>query len=146
MIRLATPADAPAVRRLQQLLDDPAPALLSTALDANAPTAIGQVMLAETDRIVGYALTVPGPQEHAPSSVYLAELAVTPDARREDHATALVDDVAARYAEHDRLEVVVAADDPDARQFYQAVGFNEQERLPDRFDGRDGWLLFRRLP
>ena len=144
-VRPATPADAPAARALQEVLDHRAPRLLDAALDAG--TAAGEVLVAETDAdvIVGYALAVPGATDADPSTVYLAELAVAPPARRAGHATALVEAVAARYAGYDELRVVVAADDTAARSFYDATGFRDRALLPDRFDGDDGRLLVRGL-
>ncbi|PSQ23171.1 N-acetyltransferase [Halobacteriales archaeon QS_9_67_17] len=144
-VRPVTPADAPAVRALQEVLDHRAPRLLDAALDAN--TAVGEVLVVETDGdgIVGYALAVPGATNADPTTVYLAELAVAPPARRAGHATALVEAVAARYAGYDELRVVVAVDDAAARSFYDTTGFRDRALLPDRFDGDGGRLLVRSL-
>ena len=103
------------------------------------------MLVAETDTVVGYALAVPGATDADPSTVYLAELAVAPAARRAGHATALVEAVTARYAGYDELRAVVAADDAAARDFYDAVGFRDRALLPERFDGDDGRLLVRGL-
>lgn len=130
-VRPATDADAPAVRRLQSLLDRPAPRLLEAALGGT-----GELLVATAEAgVVGYALAVPGEEEW-----YLAELAVAPAARREGHGRRLVAAVAARCT---TLRVTVAADDDRARAFYDALGFERVERLPERFGDRDGLLLRR---
>ncbi|MFB6117301.1 GNAT family N-acetyltransferase [Halosegnis sp.] len=141
MIRPAVPADAPAVRYLQELLPSRAPRLLETAVAVDGP---GEVIVADDGGIVGYALAVPGAHDATPSSVYLAELAVAEDARRCGVGTSLVEWLTTRHADYDEVSVVVAVDAP-ARGFYESLGFTERKRLPDRFGDIDGVLLFRRL-
>ncbi|KAB7515916.1 GNAT family N-acetyltransferase [Halosegnis rubeus] len=137
MIRPARPADKPAVRALQSLLNHRAPALLEAAFDAGA----GDVVVATNEgSVVGYALAVPGDE-----TVYLAELAVAPGVRREGYGRRLVASLSDDYDEFDQLRVTVAAGDDGARAFYTACGFWELDRIEDRFDGEDGLLLLRRL-
>jgi len=145
VIRDATPADRPAVRELQALLEEPSPSLLTAAFEVEGAGAGGDVLVADDGGVVGYALVVPGTVEATPSVAYLAELAVVPEARREGHATRLVAAVAERYGAHDQLRVTVAADDESARSFYASAGFREHEKRPDRFENTDGLLLVRRL-
>lgn len=145
MIRDATTADRSAVRDLQTLLDHPAPTLLAAAFDIEARGAGGDVLVADDGGVVGYALVVPGEADAKPSVAYVAELVVVPEARHEGHATQLVEAVVDRYSAYDQLRVTVAADDETARSFYASVGFREVDRLPDRFDERDGLLLVREL-
>jgi len=143
VIRDATPADRPAVRGLQALIEYPAPSLLAAAFEVGERGVGGDLLVADDGGVVGYALVVPGDTDTTPSVAYVAELAVAPDARREGHATRLVEAVADRYGEYDQLRVVVAADDGAARSFYAASGFRELDRLADRFGTTDGLLLAR---
>jgi ribosomal-protein-alanine N-acetyltransferase len=145
VIRDASPADRPAVRGLQALLEDPAPSLLTAAFEVERPGAGGDVLVADDGGVVGYALVVPGKVDASPSVAYLAELAVAPGARRGGHASRLVEAVVERYGAYDQLRVTVAADDAAARAFYASVGFEEREELPSRFEGTDGLSLVREL-
>lgn len=157
-VREATPADRPAVRELQKLLDHRAPALLEAAFDTRASGVAGDVFVVDSGGVVAYALAVPGSREASerasgeaasheaePSVVYLAELAVAPGVRREGHASRLIEALAARYHEYDQLRVTVAAGDDGARAFYASAGFWELDELPGRFGDEDGLLLLRGL-
>lgn len=137
MIRPAVPADRPALVRLQSYLPEPSPGLLDGALDEMALTpATALVSVAASDP-VGYLLAVPGD-----GTVYVAELVVDPDHRREGRARALLaacaDDAGAAS-----LTVTVAPDNAAARSLYEACGFENVRRLPGFFDGGPA-LLYRR--
>ncbi|MFB6256364.1 MAG: GNAT family N-acetyltransferase [Haloplanus sp.] len=133
MIRAATPADAPTLARLQSFLPEPSPDLLESALDAAAVTpATALVSTADTDAPVAYLLAVPG------DAVYVAELVVAPDHRREGRARALLDACAARAGPDATLTVTVASDNETARSCYRACGFEKEGTVPDFFDGGDG--------
>jgi ribosomal-protein-alanine N-acetyltransferase len=141
VIRPATPADEPALRRLQSHLPEPSPGLLASALDAAALTpATALVSVSEAEGApVGYLLAVPGD-----GTVYVAELVVDPDRRREGRARALLA-ACAEYVpeESPSLTVTVAPDNRAARALYEACGFEATRRLPDFFDDGPA-VLYRR--
>jgi ribosomal-protein-alanine N-acetyltransferase len=131
VIRPARPADAPALARLQSHLREPSPALLDSALDdAGITPATALVSTADdADDPVAYLLAVPGD-----GTVYVAELVVDPDHRREGRARALLDACAERAGEDAALTVTVSPDNAAARSLYRACGFEREARLPDFFD------------
>ena len=132
MIRAARPADAPTLARLQTLLPEPSPGLLESALDDDAMTpATALVSTANADTPVAYLLAVPG------DAVYVAELVVAPNHRREGRARALLDACAGRAGPDATLTVTVAPGNEAARSCYRACGFEEDGRVPDFFDGGD---------
>lgn len=143
MIRPARPADRSALTRLQSHLPEPSPGLLDSALDEAALTPATVLVSVDggenrrrTDEPVGYLLAVPGD-----GTVYVAELVVTPDHRREGRAKALLAACAER--EGPSLTVTVAPDNTAARALYEACGFETVRRLPDFF--HDGpAVLYRR--
>lgn len=134
-VRRARERDRVAVRALQALLDSPAPDLVGFAFDGP-----GTALVAERERVVGYALAVEGSQV-----VYLAELAVAPDARRDGVASALLDALAARFPDREELRATARADDERALAFYRDAGFRRRATLPERYGGTDGVLLARGL-
>ena len=128
MIRPATPADRPALVRLQSHLPEPSPDLLDAALDDAALTpATALVSAAEDEAPVAYLLAVPGDR-----TTYVAELVVAPARRREGRARALLTACAERT--DGALTVTVAPDNGAARSLYRECGFEQRERLPDFFD------------
>ncbi|WP_255148783.1 GNAT family N-acetyltransferase [Halorarius halobius] len=140
MIRAARPADQAAVEALQSHLDAPAPDLLDAAF-----AGVGDLLVAVDDGVVGYALAVPGDPEADPSVVYLAELVVSPEARRQGWGSALVEAVRERADGYDELRVTARADADAALAFYRARGFREAATLPGEFErdagADDGVLL-----
>ena len=129
MIRPATPADRPALVRLQSHLPEPSPGLLDAALDDAAPTPATALVSSDEDGTpVASLLAVPGD-----GTVYVAELVVDPDHRREGQARALLAACAER-ADGAALTVTVAPDNEAARSLYRDCGFEKRERLPDFFD------------
>ena len=152
-IRRATPADSTALRALQEHLDSPAPALLDAVLSGT----LGELLVAVADAPVGYLLAVdsgpPTPLTTTPSldgtagldgpTVHVAELVVTPTARRRGHASSLL---ARLLGEHPGATVTltVAPDNTAARSLYDRFGFELQRTVPDFFDDGPGLLLVRR--
>lgn len=140
MIRAATPADAPALARLQSFLPEPSPALLGSALDDDGAVTPVTALVSTVDACggsgagtpVGYLLAVPGD-----GTVYVAELVVAPEHRREGRARTLLDACAARAGGDATLTVTVAPDNEVARSLYRACGFEADGRVPDFFDGGD---------
>jgi ribosomal-protein-alanine N-acetyltransferase len=129
VIRPATPADRPALVRLQSHLPEPSPDLLDAALDDAALTpATALVSAAEDEAPVAYLLAVPGD-----GTTYVAELVVAPDHRREGRARALLAACAERAGD-DALTVTVAPDNAAARSLYRDCGFEKRGRLPDFFE------------
>ncbi|WP_332899876.1 GNAT family N-acetyltransferase [Haladaptatus sp. CMSO5] len=129
MIRRATDADLPALRAIQQAsLDEPWPDLLATTADGPL------ILVAEDPEPVGYLVAIPGEAE-----TYLAELAVTPAARRKGYATELLEALRERTA--GRVELTVQESDDGARAFYDSHGFTVAERLEDYYKSGDGLLL-----
>ena len=139
MIRLATPADRPALARLQSRLAEPSPGLLDGALDDASLTPATALVSVDGDEPVGYLLAVPGD-----GTVYVAELVVAPDHRREGRARALLSACADRASDATpSLTVTVAPDNEPARALYEDCGFEGVRRLPDFFEDGPG-LLYRR--
>jgi len=154
--REATPADLPRLRALQGHLAAPWPDLLDVAVDdtpAGGPLALvaeaGRAGPADAGEPVGYALVVPDDPEtddgtaDSARGVYIAELVVAPDHRREGHGSTLLDALAARFSGYDRLRLTTRADDERALAFYRATGFRVLDDLPDHYEAGDGLLLGR---
>lgn len=142
MIREATATDRPAVRALQErALASPAPELLDLAFESVAATAL----VDEDEDLLGYALALPGDPTADPTVVYLAEIVVAPDARREGRGSALLDALADRFPEYDELRLTARATDEGALGFYRENGFWTLADLPDHFEDGDGVLLVRDL-
>lgn len=137
-IRPATPADEPRLRAIQSAaLAEPWPELLSAAVDGPP-----SVLVAETDRPVGYALVVPGED-----AAYLAEIAVSSPVQGNGYGSALLERVLSRLAAEGvaRFRLTVRVDDDRARAFYDEFDFREVERVPDHYADGDGLLLERAL-
>jgi ribosomal-protein-alanine N-acetyltransferase len=152
VIRHARPVDEPALTSLQSYLREPSPRLLRAALASDTPSPVEALVSTSAggdrdaaddlagerrdgDQPVGYLLAVPGD-----GSVYVAELVVHPDARREGRATALL---SACHAAETRVSVTVAPENEAARSLYRRRGFDEVDRLPGFFaDGPA--VLYRR--
>ncbi|WP_338729639.1 GNAT family N-acetyltransferase [Haladaptatus sp. DJG-WS-42] len=129
MIRAAAEADLPALRAIQQVsLDEPWPDLLATTADGPL------ILVAEDPTPVGYLVAIPG-ETHT----YLAELAVTPAARRSGYGTELLDALTERTS--GRIELTVQESDDGARAFYNSHGFVVAERLESYYKNGDGLLL-----
>jgi len=117
-VRRLAPADEPAVRALQSLLEYADSDLVDAALDGPF---LGRVAI-EDGAVVGYAIALPGRE------TVLSELAVVPGSRRSGHGRALVEAVAAA-AGPDRLVVTTPAGDERAVTFYESLGFEADERF-----------------
>lgn len=137
MIRPATPAEEPALARLQSRLPEPSPGLLDAwASDAVASPVEVLVSATEAGRPAGYLLAVPGN-----GTAYVAELVVAPGHRREGRATALL---SAYVADAEgSVTVTVTPDNEAARALYRDCGFERVRRLPGFFQRGDA-VLYRR--
>jgi ribosomal protein S18 acetylase RimI-like enzyme len=142
-VRPAGSSDERTLKRLQSHLSEPSPELLAAALAERSTSAVGSsgalqtstllISPDETDRPVGYLLAVDG------ASTHIAELAVDPDHRRENRATALLNEVCTNGTEP--VTVHVAADNRPALSLYRRVGFVESTRSAEQFEGSDGLTL-----
>jgi ribosomal-protein-alanine N-acetyltransferase len=142
-VRPAGSSDERILKRLQSHLSEPSPELLAAALaerstDVGIPVGSLQTSTLlitpdSTDQPVGYLLAVEG------ASTHIAELAVDPDYRRENRATALLNEVCTNATEP--VTVHVAADNRPALSLYRRVGFVESARSAEQFEGSDGLTL-----
>ena len=129
-------ADEPAVRSLQRHLAYADPELVTAALEGPF---LGVVAVAAGD-VAGYAVALPGRE------TTLSELVVAPDRRRSGRGRALVEAVSAAGT-GDALVVTTPAAEQEARRFYEALGFEVDERLAGFYgdgDGGDALRLVRR--
>lgn len=174
MIREAVPGDLPRLLALQAELASAWPDLLELAVNGtptdDGPLALVAYLENGTDELasvdpVGYVLAVPGvPGDSGegaltaadgamragndPRYVYLAEVVVAPNHRREGHGTALIEAAASRFADYDQLRLTARASDERALAFYQTNDFRVIDELPDHYDeggDGDGLLLARDL-
>ena len=136
-VREARLDDLPRLRAIRAASLREAPPLL---LDV-AVRGVGTVLVAVSERTVGYALVMRDGERVA----YLAELAVAPDHRRQGYGSALLSAVLDRVADHDELRLTTRADDHRARSFYESAGFERLEELPDHYAEGDGVVYGRRL-
>ena len=137
-VRHARTKDGAAIRQLQSLLSEPSPALLSTAiaeLSVGSPIRTSTLLVSpdSDDRPVGYLLAV------GDEPIHIAELAVTPDHRREGRATALLRDVCDGTSH--AVTVHVAATNDPARSLYRRAGFVETGRSSKLFEDSEGITL-----
>lgn len=137
MIRPATDADVPALRSIQQrALDEAWPELLELGVDGPP-----LVLVADTDRPVGYALVVPGD-----GVAYIAELAVVPERQGRGHGSRLLEAVIDRLSAEDieTVRLTARADDERVRRFYKQFDFEVVDGVPGHYgDGGDAVVLAR---
>ena len=137
-VRQARVEDLPRLRAIRAAsLRETPPLLLDVAVRG-----VGVVLVAVTERPVGYALTM---RDEEGEVAYLAELAVAPGHRRQGHGSALLSAVLDRVADHEELRLTTRADDERARSFYEAAGFERLEELPAHYADGDGVLYGRQL-
>jgi len=156
-IREGRRSDLPALRAIQAaVLAEPWEELLAVAADGpplllvatpgqSARTGVMDGAGTDTGAAtpVGYALAVVDGDDAA----YLAELAVAPDAQGDGHGSALLEALVDRlHASGAReLRVTVREVDERARAFYRVRGFERRDRLVDRYERGDGFLLVRAI-
>lgn len=127
------PADEPAVRSLQSHLEYADPELVTAALDGPF---LGLVAVTDGD-VAGYAIAFPGRE------TTLSELVVAPEHRGSGHGRVLVEAVAGE-ASGDALVVTTPVEEQDAKLFYEALGFEADERLSGFYGDDDALRLVRR--
>ena len=157
-VRPATDADAPAVRALQSLLSEPAPRLLAVGLSAGnvlvstAPSA-GAAGASPGDGVpVGYLLSVGGTDGDADGAdgdsdadaVHVAELAVSPEHRREGRASELLRALCAAVSPDSRVTVTVEPSNRAARACYESLGFEATARREAYFESGPAVVYERR--
>lgn len=138
MIRPARAAEYPRLRRIQRrALDEPWPEMLELGVEGPP-----LVLVAETDRPVGYALAVVGD-----GVAYLAELAVAPERQGQGHGSDLLGALLDRLQPNgfDAVRVTARADDQRVRSFYDQFGFEVVEHVPDHYEDGDGVVMAKRL-
>ncbi|WP_224334558.1 GNAT family N-acetyltransferase [Haloprofundus halobius] len=133
MIRLARPADRPALASVQSALTEPSPKLLRWSIDT------GTVLVSTVDGTpVGYLLSVYGDEVH------VAEIAVAPEHRREGRASALLSTLVASLEPGTRVTVAVEPGNDAARALYESAGFRQVRRDNSYFEGGAALILARR--
>ena len=138
-IRLATPADAPAIGRIfhafQVEYGDVTP-----GPDALGARTAGQVAAGETDVLLcgdgpdGFVVQRYRPNLYSPHlECYLAELYVVPSARGRGMGRALMEAALARARARgaDHIDLGTSHDDTVARALYESLGFINTEGGPD---------------
>jgi len=138
VIRPATDADRPALRRLQAALERPNPDLLDRHL-----AGLGVVLVAERDgAVAGYVAGFLGTER-----AHATEVAVAPAHRRAGVATALFEAYFERAAAAgaDRVTLAVAPDNEAAIACYRGLGFERDRRDEAYFDGDPGLVMARDL-
>lgn len=142
MIRLATPADLPALAELERDTFG-ADAWDETALRAEleGPGRRFVVVDAPDGALAGYAVSMT-----LGDIVDLQRIAVHPTRRRGGQATALLDDLLAHAGAADRMLLEVSEDNAPAVAFYLARGFDRIDVRPRYYrDGTDALVLHRAL-
>lgn len=143
MNRPARSTEYAALRRIQRLaLDEPAPSLLEAATSGTVPSLVREQQRTTAPELIGYLIYIPDTDT---GTVHIPEIAVHPEYQRRGHGTALVEAACDAVAESERLSLTVAKTDTDARQFYEAVGFEVFKTLPAYFENGAGLLLHRDL-
>jgi len=148
-VREGRAGDLPALRAVQSAaLAEPWEQLLTVAAGGPPTLLVSTVGTGDAaggaETPVGYALAVTDGDDDAG---YLAELAVAPDYRGEGHGSALLAALVDRLRESGvaELRLTVREVDEEAREFYRKRGFERRDRLPDRYERGDGFLLVRPL-
>lgn len=78
--------------------------------------------------------------------IYVAEMVVAPNRRREGYGTTLLSAIVARTSGETQLSLVVRANDERARSFYKEAGFEVIDELPHYYaEGDTGLLMGRRI-
>ena len=156
----ATDTDAPAVRALQSLLSEPAPRLLAVGLTAGnvlvstAPSP-GSARASPGDGVpVGYLLSVGGDADadgggadgdaDGADAVHVAELAVSPEYRREGRASELLRALCGAVSPDSRVTVTVEPSNRAARACYESLGFEATARREEYFDSGPAVVYERR--
>lgn len=144
-IRKATMADTATLAKLKHQLNQEMSALVPKVIAGNQPLDPayfakyivddnGLVLVADNGAgLVGFALAVVATTQADPSIVphrfvYISDLFIVPQARRQGHATALMTAVNnwAKQQGVDFVELNVLGADQAARAFYQQLGFAPQ--------------------
>lgn len=138
-IREIRPDDRDRLQQIQRaVLSDPSPSVLAAALDGPLFGLVAE----DSGIVVGYLLAIVGE-----TRAYVPELAVAADAQRQGHGSALLTAAIGRF--HDRglttVRLTTRADDSAARRFYERVGFEAVERVPDHYDDDAGVVYERRI-
>lgn len=130
MIREARSSDRPPIARLQQRLPEPAPDLLD-------PVAGGELLVSTTESgaVVGYLLWFPD------DPVYVAEMVVHPDYRREGRGRALFQALFERLTPGTVVELRVAAENEGAQDLYREFGFERVATDQDAYDSSAGYRM-----
>jgi len=141
--RAIRPTDYPRLQEIQSMtLEEPVPSLLEAASNGTIPAAVRERERGTESVVVGYIILVPDTDSR---TVHIPELAVHPDHQRAGHGAALVKHACLTMDEYDCLSLTVKKTDTNARQFYEAVGFEVIEQLPGYFESDDGLLLQKKL-
>jgi len=141
--RAIRPTDYPRLQEIQSMtLEEPVPSLLEAASNGTIPAAVRELERGTKSIVVGYIILIPDTDSR---TVHVPELAIHPDHQREGHGAALVEHACLTMDEYDRLSLTVKKTDTNARQFYEAVGFEVVEQLPGYFESDDGLLLQKKL-
>ncbi|MFW6017808.1 MAG: GNAT family N-acetyltransferase [Halapricum sp.] len=131
-VRELRPDDRDRLRRIQRtVLSEPSPPVLDAALDGPLFGLVAE----DSGTAVGYLLVVIGE-----TRAYVPELAVAAAAQRQGHGSALVTTAIDRLRDRGvgTVRVTTRADDPIARDFYEHLGFETVERVPDHYEEGDG--------
>jgi ribosomal-protein-alanine N-acetyltransferase len=140
-VRDARETDRSRIEHIQQsALDDPWEDLLAVAFQG-PPLAL-VVTEDGADRPIGYAITLVDDPD-----AYVAEFAIEAGHRRNGHGTALMRAILDRLRQHgfETVRLTTPVDDDRARSFYESLGFEVVDRLPEHYDDRPGLALAYRL-
>lgn len=135
MIREARPADRPAIERLQRHLVEPVPDLLDDATGGRVLVSTAPASEHESRVAVGYLLWFPG------TPVYVAELAVAPDYRREGRGGDLFRALFDRLPRGTAVELRVAAENDGAQALYRELCFERVATEADAYESGAGYLM-----
>ncbi|MEF8881433.1 MAG: N-acetyltransferase [Halapricum sp.] len=135
-VREARAADRARLEAIQAAtLSDPSPELLEAAVEGPLLALVS----CEAGQPVGYLITITDGER-----AYLPELAVDPTVQRRGHGSALIDAVRRRLQERgvSVLRLTARADDAGTRRFYERVGFEAVERVPDHYESGDDGVIY----